>query len=76
MRCIVYARFVIPDTWSATQETVISAASQAAAERHAIAVQTIDCQNEYSSIRTIKKIIDGMLRRAKQSKETVLSWSN
>jgi RNB domain len=60
---IVFHQFVNPDTKSATQEAAINAASEAAAQRRANAVQTQERRNEYDSARSIERNVMARTQR-------------
>jgi len=60
---IVYRKFVNPDTKSATQEAAISAASEAAAQRRANAVQTMERRNEYDTTRQVERTVMARTQR-------------
>lgn len=58
-----FHQFSNPDTKSATQEAAMAAASEAAAQRRANAVQTMDRRNEYDSARRIENNIMARAQR-------------
>lgn len=64
---LVFGNFANPDTRSATQEAAISAASEAAAQRRANAIQTVNRRDEYDTVRNIERNV--MARTQKLSAE-------
>ncbi|CAB9510598.1 DIS3-like exonuclease 1 [Seminavis robusta] len=60
---MVFRGFVNPDTRSASQEAAITAASQAAAQRRANAMETHDRRNEYDSVRNIERNVMARTQR-------------
>ena len=65
---LVYGQFVNPDTKSATQEAAMTAASEAAAQRRANAVQTMERRNEYDSVRAVERNVMARTQRLASEK--------